>query len=63
MSDNSFSRSLEMATHDADGNSLSPSRVESPKPADVQEKTHRGSSSSGSKVSSTGDTDCLFDGD
>ncbi|KAL1558899.1 splicing factor U2af large subunit B-like isoform X1 [Salvia divinorum] len=38
-----------MATHEADGNSLSPSRIESPELATMQEKAHKGSSSSGSK--------------
>ncbi|XP_057801980.1 splicing factor U2af large subunit A-like isoform X1 [Salvia miltiorrhiza] len=38
-----------MATHETDGNSLSPSRTESPEPAAMQEKSHKGSSSSGSK--------------
>lgn len=45
-------RSLKMTTHEADGNSLSPSHVDSPEAAAMQEKAHKGSSSSGSKVSS-----------
>ncbi|XP_041990562.1 splicing factor U2af large subunit B-like [Salvia splendens] len=38
-----------MATHEADGNSISPSRIESSELAAMQEKAHKGSSSSGPK--------------
>ncbi|KAG6418156.1 hypothetical protein SASPL_120355 [Salvia splendens] len=39
-----------MATHEADGNSISPSRIESSELAAMQEKAHKGSSSSGPKI-------------
>ncbi|KAL1558900.1 splicing factor U2af large subunit A-like [Salvia divinorum] len=38
-----------MTTLEADGDSLSPSRIDSPELAAMQEKTHKGSTSSGSK--------------
>lgn len=47
---------FQMPSHGIDGNSLSPSPADSPKAADMQEKVHKESSSTGSKVSSFLDT-------